>query len=81
MRIINIYEAKTHLSKIIGDVMNGEEIVIAKSGRPLVKLTPFNEGELPKRKGGQLKGMMTIADNFDDPLPDDVIGGFYKDNE
>lgn len=79
MRYVNVYEAKTHLSKIISDVLNGEEIVIAKSGRPLVKLSPYDQTDLPNRKGGQLRGMMRIGDDFDDSLPDDVLEGFYKD--
>lgn len=78
MRVVNIYDAKTHLSKLINDALSGEEIVIAKHGEPLIMLTPFQQTE-QKRKGGQLSGILDISDNFDDPLPKDILDAFYKD--
>jgi prevent-host-death family protein len=76
MVIVNIHEAKTHFSQLINQALRGDEIIIAKSGVPLIKLTPY---EKPKavRKGGQFNGMMTIEDNFDDPLPEEYLKGFY----
>ena len=69
MEFVNIHQAKTHFSRLINQALKGEEIVIAKSGVPLVKLTPY-EKKAVSRKGGQLKGILIIEDNFDDPLPD-----------
>lgn len=79
MKTINIYEAKRHFSKLIYEALRGEEIVIAKSGRPLIKFTPYIE-DLPKRVGGQLKGILKISDDFDDPLPDSVLKSFYGED-
>lgn len=80
MKKVNIHEAKTHFSKLINEALRGEEIVIARGGQPLVKLEPYSP-ELTKRKGGQLRGMIEISDDFDAPLPDDILQGFYGDNE
>jgi len=76
MAFFNIHEAKTHFSQLINQALKGDEIIIAKSGIPLIKLTPY---EKPKavRKGGQLKGMLIIEDNFDEPLPEEYLKGFY----
>lgn len=72
---INIHEAKTHFSKLLKRVMAGEEIVIAKSGKPVARLVPF--GRQPKaRKPGTAKGKLKIAPDFDEPLPEDVLESF-----
>lgn len=76
--LINIHDAKTHFSKIINQVLKGEEVIISKSGKPLIKLIPFAE-ETKSRKGGQLKGLMQISDDFDAPLPDEILKQFYGD--
>lgn len=73
--IVNIHDAKTHLSKYIAKVVAGEEIVIAKSGKPLVKLSLYEE-ETSVRKGGQLKGLIKIGPDFDAPLPDEIDKAF-----
>jgi prevent-host-death family protein len=66
MEIVNSYEAKTQLSKVIRRALAGERIVIAKAGRPLVELKPY---EPPQRRvGGQWKGKVRIAGDFDAPL-------------
>ena len=76
MEYVNIHEPKTHFSRLINQALKGDEVIIAKSGVPLIKLIPY---EKPKsvRKGGQLKGMLIIEDNFDDPLPDEYLKSFY----
>ena len=66
---VNIHEAKTNLSKLIKKVVNGEEVVIAKGNKPLVKMV-YLEGNKPKRKLGTAKGKIKIASNFDEPLED-----------
>jgi prevent-host-death family protein len=75
MQTVNIHEAKTHLSKLIDAVMKGEVIIIAKAGKPAAKLVPITV-EKPKRKPGMLKGKIKIADDFDAPLPDDILASF-----
>jgi prevent-host-death family protein len=74
MTTVNIHVAKTHLSKLIERVRLGEEIVIAKAGTPVARLVPENSRE--PRKPGSAKGKIWIADNFDDPLPDDLLDMF-----
>lgn len=76
MEIVNIYQAKTHFSRLINQVLKGEEVVIAKNGVPLIKLTLYEKESKP-RKGGQLKGILIVEDNFDDPLPEEFLKGFY----
>lgn len=66
---VNIYEAKTSLSKLIKKVINGEEIIIAKANKPLVKMTQI-DGAKPPRKLGTAKGQIQISDDFDAPLDD-----------
>jgi prevent-host-death family protein len=71
---INIHEAKTHLSRLVEEVAGGAEIVIAKNGVPRAKLVPL---EKPRAlKFGVLKGKIRVPDDFDAPLPDDVLALF-----
>lgn len=65
MLITNIYEAKTNLSKLIEYVLSGKEVVIAKAGKPVVKLVSYLPSK-EKRKPGLLKGKIMIPDDFDD---------------
>ncbi|MEO5335476.1 MAG: type II toxin-antitoxin system prevent-host-death family antitoxin [Magnetospirillum sp. WYHS-4] len=74
-RIVNLYEAKTHLSSLVDAVAAGEEVVIAKNGKPKVRLMPV-ETAGAARQPGQLKGRIWIADDFDDPMPDAVQVAF-----
>ena len=75
MQIINIHDAKTRLSKLIEAVAQGEEIVIARAGKPAAMLVPM---PAPKtvRKPGAMKGKIKIATDFDNPLPDDLQAAF-----
>jgi prevent-host-death family protein len=75
MDTFNIHEAKTHFSKLVDSVMQGNEIVIAKSGKAAVKLVPISSVK-PKLRLGVLKGRIRIADDFDAPLADEVLAGF-----
>jgi prevent-host-death family protein len=75
MRTVNIHEAKTHLSRLVEEVRKGEEIVIARAGRPVARLVPIApEGDA--RTLGILAGAFTVPDDFDAPLPDDLIADF-----
>lgn len=78
--LVNIHEAKTHFSKIINQALKGDEIVIARGGKPLIRLVPYTE-ETRIRRGGQLKGLMQISEDFDAPLPEDILKNFYGDEE
>jgi prevent-host-death family protein len=80
MTTVNIHDAKTHFSKIINKVLAGEEIIIAKGGKPLIRLTPYTETKT-LRKGGQLKGMIEISHDFDAPLPKDAFKKLYGEDE
>lgn len=77
MIVVNIHEAKTKFSMLLKESLNGEEVVIAKSGKPIAKLVPYTE-KLQCRTGGQLKGILDTPENFDAPLPDDILNEFYK---
>jgi len=74
---INIHEAKTHFSKLIAQVNEGEEIIIAKAGKPVARLVAFEKKQLP-RKPGSARGQISMSDDFNTPLPDDILESFYK---
>lgn len=65
MQIVNIHEAKTNLSKLVEKTQNGEEIIIAKAGKPVAQLVSYKE-KLKPRKLGLWKGKVVIPDDFDD---------------
>jgi prevent-host-death family protein len=72
---VNIHQAKTHFSKLIERVRLGEEIVIAKAGEPVARLVP--EARPGKRRMlGTASGQIWISEDFDDPLPDDLLDLF-----
>lgn len=73
--IINIHEAKTHLSRIVDDVAAGAEVIIAKAGKPMARLSPITAAVRPK-KLGLLKGKIEVPDDFNAPLGDDEIAAF-----
>ncbi|MGH6912288.1 MAG: type II toxin-antitoxin system Phd/YefM family antitoxin [Geminicoccales bacterium] len=75
MKTVNIHAAKTHLSRLVDEAASGEEIVIAKAGKPLARLVPFATGHEP-RKPGLMKGKIWIADDFDEPLPEEIMAAF-----
>ena len=70
-----MHHAKTHLSRLLRQAQAGEEIVIARAGRPLVRLTPVH---LPRRRRrlGTAKGRIRMADDFNAPLPPDILESF-----
>ena len=69
---VNVHEAKTHLSKLIAEVEKGHEIVLARDGKPVAKLVPFR-AKTNRITFGDFKGRIWIADDFDAPLPDDLL--------
>jgi len=72
---VNIHEAKTHLSKLLARVRAGEEVVIAKAGKPVARLVPI-ESHTIRRTPGSAQGKLTIAPDFDAPLPESVLKMF-----
>ncbi len=75
MSTINIHAAKTHLSRLVDQAAAGEEIVIARAGKPVARIVAL-EPPKEKRVLGLAKGIFTIPDDFDTPLPDDIIAAF-----
>jgi len=74
---VNLYEAKTHLSSLVDRAAGGEEIVIAKAGKPMAKLIALMpERKLLRTSGKNLLGITYIAEDFDAPLPEDVLQDF-----
>jgi len=74
---VNIHEAKTHLSKLLERVALGEEVIIAKAGKPVAKLVQF-ETEPPKRTLGSARGDFKVPDEFFDPLPKEFEDLFWE---
>ena len=72
---INLYDAKTRLSELVERAAAGEEIIIAKAGKPRARLVPL-EAATPKRVPGGWEGKVWIADDFDDPLPPELLAAF-----
>jgi prevent-host-death family protein len=75
MKIVNIYEAKTHLSRLLREVASGAEIIIAKDGHPLARLLPV-ERVGGKRELGFAAGRVRVGEDFDAPLPADLQDAF-----
>lgn len=71
MQPVNIHEAKSQLSKLIECASKGEEVIIAKAGKPVARLVAI-AADRPLRKPGSMKGKIKIAPDFDAPLPDDI---------
>lgn len=71
----DIHEAKTHLSRLVEEAAGGEDIVIAKVGKPVARLVAIDQALRPRRRG-RLKGKIWIAEDFDAPLPAEVLAAF-----
>lgn len=78
MGVFNVHDAKTHLSRILERVAQGEEIIIAKSGRPVAKLVRL---AVEPRRPGRLKGRIRVGTDFDEPLPDEILAAFRGESE
>jgi len=74
---VNLYEAKTQLSTLVERASKGEEIVIAKAGKPMAKLSPLTpDADNPRKFGLNILGVTYVADDFDAPLPEEVLQDF-----
>jgi prevent-host-death family protein len=78
MKKVNIYEAKTRLSQLVEEAASGRDVVIARAGRPVARLTRL-AGAGRKRRLGVLDGHFRIPDDFNRPLPDEVLRAFEGD--
>jgi prevent-host-death family protein len=76
MTTVGVHEAKTHLSRLLQRVAAGEEVVITRSGEPVARLVPVEPP--PARRLGVLEGWFIVPDDFDDPLPDDILDDWYR---
>lgn len=72
---VNVHEAKTHLSRLLARVQEGEEIVIAKAGKPIARLVPL-EKRPTRRTPGTAKDKVFVYPDFDAPLPEEILTGF-----
>lgn len=72
---VNVHEAKTHFSSLLARVGAGEEIVIAKAGKPVARLVPYDHAT-KKRTGGRDRGVFSVPGDFDAPLPSEVLETF-----
>lgn len=79
MQAFNIHDAKTNFSKLIAFVLAGEEIIIAKAGQPLVKMVPVVQNK--QFRFGTYKEKVEVPDDFDAPLPEDLLEAFYGDSQ
>jgi prevent-host-death family protein len=78
-KVFNLYEAKNQLSSLVDRAASGEEIVIAKHGRPMAKLVPVKVAKKEPRKQLDLLGLTYMADDFDAPLPPELLKLFGYD--
>ncbi len=78
MRSVNIHEAKTHLSRLVERAANGEPFIIAKAGKPMVKVVPLDEKEKPKTSRlGFMRGAFKVPDDFDTMFQEEIEEMFY----
>jgi prevent-host-death family protein len=74
-RTVNIHEAKTHLSRLVEEAAGGDEVIIARAGRPVARLVPLERKPKPK-KLGLLKGQFRVPVDFNEPLPPGAMDSF-----
>jgi prevent-host-death family protein len=80
MKTVNIHKAKTHLSQLVGAAAQGEPFIIAKAGKPMVKVVPIDAPAAPRRLGF-MQGQFTVPDDFDTMDQEEIERLFYGDDE
>ena len=75
--LYNLYQAKTSLSQLVDRAADGEEIIIAKSGKPMARLVPFRSSS-EKRQPGGWEGKVFMSEDFDEPLPPNLLEAFER---
>jgi prevent-host-death family protein len=81
MPTVNIYEAKTQFSKLVDTAASGTDIIIARNGKPVARITTLEQPQKPRYRFGLLEGKGWMADDFDDPLPADIQALFEGSEE
>ena len=76
MKTVNVAKAKMRFSQLVDRVASGEDVVVSRNGKPLVRITQLESGQKQRIKFGVLKGKLKIFADFDVPLPADVVAGF-----
>ena len=74
---VNTYDAKKNLSVLLKRVQQGETVIIANHNRPIAELRPYREEKRVPRRPGLAAGEFTVPENFNEPLPDDLLNEFY----
>ncbi len=77
MESVNIHEAKTHLSRLLTRVEQGEDVIIARAGKPIARLTAVG-GDEGARVLGRDVGLFDVPDDFDSPLPNELLEAFHR---
>ena len=72
---VNVHEAKTHLSRLLDQAMEGEDVIIMRAGRQLARLTPVETAPV-ERKLGTARGDFVVPEDFDAPLPEEILAEF-----
>jgi len=80
MTVVNIHQAKSQLSRLIEQVLQGHEVIIGRAGKPVARLVPFESVEKPPREPGLWRGKVRIAPDFDE-LPPELLAAFHGDQE
>ena len=75
---VNIHEAKTHFSKLLSEVRMGRCVVIASNGQPVARLVPYEAHSSEPRQPGSAKEKIKIGDDFEAPLPEEILSAFEK---
>jgi prevent-host-death family protein len=81
METVNIHQAKTNLSRLLSRVELGEEIIISNRGIPIAKLVPFHTSSNRRASLGLDQGLFTVPDDFDAPLPEEILAAFEGGEE
>ena len=81
MTTVNIHEAKTHLSRLLAKVARGDEVIIARGGKPVARLVPIQKARRMEQLLGIDKGRLWIAEDFDEPLPAEILAAFEAKGE
>jgi prevent-host-death family protein len=81
MMMVNVHEAKTHLSRLLAKVARGDEVIIAKGGKPVARLVPIQKAKRMDQLLGIDKGRLWIAEDFDGPLPEEILALFEEKDE
>jgi len=81
MITVNVHEAKTHLSRLLAKVAGGDEVVIARGGKPVARLVPVQKARRMDDLLGIDRGRLWIAEDFDGPLPEEIVAAFEGRSE